>query len=339
MIEKNTESTTLPFPNAPDITGLHLRRFRGEEDYEVLASILQRCFDADGIDFLYTADDARRFYEHPHNFDPYEDTMYVQVGSETVGYFDVIWHKESEGNRIYRHGAYLLPAWRRKGIGAAMLIWMEERLRQIAAGHPEDGPRLFRTWADTRETGKLALFKSHGYAPVRFFFEMARKMETPLPEAALPSDLELRPATPEHYRPVWKALEEAFEDHWGHTPHVEAEFQKWMKSRRFQPELWTIAWDGDQIAGTILNYIDEEENQVLDRKRGYTEDICVRRPWRRRGLARAMLVKSIQRLKDLGMTEAALGVDTDNPSGALRLYTSVGFEPVRESMVFEKPLV
>ncbi len=290
------------------------------------------------MDFLYTVDDARRFYEHPHNFDPYEDTMYVQVGSETVGYMDVTWRKETEGNRIYRHEGYLLTSWRRKGIGTAMLKWAEERLQHIAAGHPEDGPRIFRTSSDKRNTGKLAMLKAHGYVPVRYFFEMLRKMEKPLPAIELPPGLELRPAAPEHYRPVWKALEEAFKDHWGHTPHVEADYQKWIKGRRFQPDLWTIAWDGDQIAGTILNYIDEKENQVRDRRRGYTEDICVRRPWRRRGLARAMLVKSIQRLKDLGMTEAALGVDTDNPSGALRLYKSVGFEPVRKSMVLEKPL-
>jgi GNAT superfamily N-acetyltransferase len=338
MTTRQTEIETLPFPGAPDIPGLCLRRFRGEVDYEVLTSIVQQSLDADGIDFLYTVDDARRFYEHPHNFDPYEDTMYVQVGSETVGYFDVTWRRESQGNRIYRHGAYLLPAWRRKGIGTAMLRWMEERLKQIASGHPEDGARLFRTWADSTDDGKLALLKSHGYVPVRYFFEMVRNMEKPLPTIAIPPGLELRPASPEHYRPVWKALEEAFKDHWGHSPHVEADYLKWIKDRRFQPDLWTIVWDGDQVAGTVLNYIDEEENEVRDRKRGYTEDICVRRPWRRRGLARAMLVKSIQRLKDLGMTEAALGVDTDNPSGALRLYKSVGFEPVRKSMVLEKPL-
>jgi mycothiol synthase len=338
MKTKHAEITTVPMPGAPDIPGLCLRRFRGEADYEVMASIIQQSFDADGIDFLYTADDAKRFYEHPHNFDPYEDTMYVQVGSETVGYLDVVWREESAGTLIYRHGGYLVPSWRRKGIGTAMLRWMEDRLRQIAATHTKDAPRVFRTWSDSRETGKLALLQAHGYKPVRYFFEMVRKMEAPLPHAPLPAGLELRPAKPEHYHRVWEALDEAFRDHWGHTPSAEAEYERWIRDRRFQPELWTIAWDGDQIAGTILNYIDEEENQVHNRKRGFTEDICVRRPWRRKGLARAMLVRSILRLKELGMTEAGLGVDTDNPNGALRLYTSVGFEPVRKSMVLEKPL-
>jgi len=338
MTTKQTEINTPPFPGAPDIPGLCLRRFRGEVDYEVLASIIQQCFDADGIDYFYTVDDVRRFYEHPHNFDPYEDTMYVQVGSKTVGYLDVTWRKESEGNRIYRHGGYLLPRWRRKGIGTAMLEWMEARLRQIADGHPEDGARFLRTWADDSEVGKLALLAAHGHKPVRYFFEMVRKSMAALPEANLPPGIELRPAKPEHYRPVWEAMDEAFKDHWGHSPHVEADYQRWIKDRRFQPDLWTIAWDGDQVAGTILNFIDEEENQARNRTRGYTEDICVRLPWRRRGLARAMLVQSIQRLKDLGMDEAALGVDTDNPNGALRLYTGVGFESVRNMMVYQKPL-
>ena len=328
----------MPLPGAPDIPGLCLRRFRGEADYEVMASIVQRSFDTDELDHYYTVDDARRFYEHPHNFDPYKDTMYVQVGSETVGYLDVTWRKETEGNRIYHHGAYLLAPWRRKGIGTAMLGWLEERLRQIAAGHPDDGARFFRAWVEDKEAGKVALFDAHGYAPVRYFFEMANRSMDEIPEAPLPSGLDIRPAKPEHYRPVWEAMEEAFRDHWGHSPHIEEDYQRWIKGRRFQPDLWTIAWNGDQVAGTILNYIDKEENQARNRKRGYTEDICVRRPWRRRGLARAMLVRSIRRLKGLGMTEAALGVDTDNPNGALSLYTSVGFEPVRKVMVYEKPL-
>jgi GNAT superfamily N-acetyltransferase len=331
------QAKLITMPEGPDIPELCLRRYRGEADYEVLASIVQGSFDADGLDRLYTADDARRWFEHPYNCDPHEDIWFVQVGSEDVGYLEVSWRKETEGNRIYAHDGYLLAPWRRKGIGTAMLGVALERLLKIAAGHPEDGPRFFRSWADDAEEGKLALLGSHGYEPVRYFFEMVSKSMGELPEAPMPSGLEIRPANPDHYRSVWEALDEAFRDHWGHSPQPEERYQRWIKDRRFQPKHWIIAWDGDQVAGTILNYIDEEENQVRNRKRGYTEDICVRLPWRRRGLARAMLVQSIQRLKDLGMTEAALGVDTENPTGALRLYTSVGFEPVRKAIVYEKP--
>lgn len=338
MTAQQVYTMTRPFSGGPDIPGLRLRRFGGEADYEVMASIVQQSFDADGLDRFYTVDDAQRFFEHPHNFDPQKDAMFIQIGSQVVGYLEVGWRQESEGSRIYHHEGYLLPPWRRKRIGTAMLGIAEERLRHIASGHPDDGPRLFRAWAEDKQAGKLALLSACGYVPERYFFEMVRDSMDDLPEASLPPAVEIRPARQEHYRAVWEALDEAFRDHWGHSPHVEQHYQRWVKDRRFQPDLWTIAWDGDQVAGTILNYIDKEENSARNRKRGYTEDICVRRPWRRRGLARAMLVESIRRLKDLGMTEAGLGVDTDNPNGALRLYKSVGFKPVRKAMVYQKPL-
>ncbi len=64
----------------------------------------------------------------------------------------------------------------------------------------------------------------------------------------------------------------------------------------------------------------------------------MRRPWRQRGLARALIARSFRVLKDLGMTEAALGVDTENPNGALRLYQSMGFREVKRHTTFRKPL-
>jgi ribosomal protein S18 acetylase RimI-like enzyme len=102
--------------------------------------------------------------------------------------------------------------------------------------------------------------------------------------------------------------------------------------------LWQVAWDGDQVAGMVLNFINHQENLEYDRKRGYTETICVRRPWRRRGLARALIARSFQMHKELGMTEAALGVDAENPNGALRLYQSMGFQQIKRNTVYRKPL-
>ena len=74
------------------------------------------------------------------------------------------------------------------------------------------------------------------------------------------------------------------------------------------------------------------------RKRGWTENIAVRRPWRKRGLARALIIRSLAMLKAQGMTEAALGVDTQNTSGALRVYESCGFKPVFTSVNYRKEM-
>jgi ribosomal protein S18 acetylase RimI-like enzyme len=92
------------------------------------------------------------------------------------------------------------------------------------------------------------------------------------------------------------------------------------------------------VAGQVLTYIDAAENTEYHRKRGHTEFISVRRPWRRRGLARALIARSLRVQKELGMTQSALGVDTQNLHGALRLYESMGFEVVKQSATYRKPL-
>jgi GNAT superfamily N-acetyltransferase len=133
-------------------------------------------------------------------------------------------------------------------------------------------------------------------------------------------------------------MQEAFQDHWGYVPGTEENYQEWLNGRLFQPALWQIAWAGEEVIGTVLAFIDEAQNRKYNRRRGYTEEITVRRPWRKHGVARALIARSLQQLKALGMTEAALGVDTENLSGALRLYESMGFRPVQRGSIYAKPL-
>jgi mycothiol synthase len=88
----------------------------------------------------------------------------------------------------------------------------------------------------------------------------------------------------------------------------------------------------------VQNFVDAAENEEYGRQRGYTEGICVRRPWRRQGLAKALIARSFHLIKDLGMTEAALGVDAQNPNGALQLYRSMGFQVVKRHTTYQKVL-
>lgn len=159
-----------------------------------------------------------------------------------------------------------------------------------------------------------------------------------IPEAPMPPGLEVRPVLPEHYKIIWDASNEAFRDHWGYIPEPEEERLKMMEDPSFDPGLWRVAWDGDQVAGMVLNFINAAENEEYGRRRGYTENIAVRRPWRKRGLARSLIVQSFHALKERGMTEAALGVDSENLSGALRLYESVGFQMARRSAAYRKAM-
>jgi ribosomal protein S18 acetylase RimI-like enzyme len=199
-----------------------------------------------------------------------------------------------------------------------------------------DTPRYFDTYASASEKDKEALLLKEGYEPVRYAFSMKRSLLETVEVTPMPPGLEIRTVKPEQFRQVWDASQEAFRDHWGYVPAPEEEYQRWLSSPEIAPDLWKVAWDGDQVAGMVLNFVNESENKEYGRKRGYTEGISVRRPWRRQGLARALLTCSLKMFQDMGMTEAALGVDAQNPNGALRLYESVGFRQYQRHTTYRK---
>ena len=113
-------------------------------------------------------------------------------------------------------------------------------------------------------------------------------------------------------------------------------FSNGLPAPQFKPSLWQVAWDGGEIAGGVFNRVDEEANKQLNIQRGWAEPIITRRPWRRRGLARALLMRSLRTFREMGMTEAALVVDTQNPNGALGLYESCGFRMEYRSVIYER---
>ncbi len=324
--------------DAPDIPGLVFRGFRGQEDYPGMAAVIDGSKVEDQVERSTTVEDIANTYEHLTNCDPFQDMLFAEVNGEMVSYQRVFWEQELGGTRTYFILNFLLPAWRRKGIGTAMLGWGEERLRQIAADHPQDGPRFFNAWTADTARGAVALLEKAGYTPVRYGYQMVRDLSEPFPEAPLPAGLEIHPVEEAHLRQIWDAMSEAFRDHWGYAPPTEENYQEWLDEPNFDPSIFKIAWDGDQVAGMVQNYLLVEENEEYQRKRGYTEGICVRRPWRKRGLAHALIVASMKMFKDMGMTETALGVDAENTSGALRLYQSLGYRQVRKDITYRKPM-
>jgi mycothiol synthase len=336
-----SEHAYITMPGAPALAGLVFRRFRGEADYPVMVGILDACNAADRLEYINSVDEIAWVFAHLTNCDPYRDMLFADVDGEAVAFSRVWWVEETPAggaHRLYISLGFVHPQWRRKGLGAAMLRYNEHGLWNIARDHPADTPKLFRVWATDSEEGAQALFTNAGYEPVRHYIEMRRPIGVPLAEAPLPEGLEVRPAEPDHIRAIWGAMWEARRDHWGYVEPTEQDYARWTRGRLFAPPLWMVAWDGDQVAGMVLNRVDQEQNEKYQRKRAYTQDIFVRRPWRRRGLARSLLVQSIQMFREMGMEETALGVDTQNPSGALGLYESVGYQAVRRHTFFSKEM-
>jgi GNAT superfamily N-acetyltransferase len=219
-----------------------------------------------------------------------------------------------------------------------MQNWMEERMRAVAASHPPEIPKLFHVTAFNYQEGKARLLESLDYLPVRYFYNMVRPTLEDIPDYPLPEGIELRPALPEHYRLIWDDAHSDPDDEWGYVEPTEERYQEWLAELHFQPHLWQVAWEiaSNQTVGHVLTFIDEKENEQFNRKRGYTEGVGVRGDWRRKGLAKAMIARSLLAQKAAGMTESALAADADSQSNATRLYECLGFQIANRDTIYRK---
>ena len=344
MNTMTTDFEKISFPGVVNIPGFTWRRFQGETDFPKMLRVLHGCKVVDGIERSETLKDVANTYTHLVHCDPYHDMLFAEVNGEVVGYSRVWWALEDSGQWIGFNFGNVLSEWRHKGIGSKMLGFNEDRLRQIATQLKEtgqipiDAPCLLDNMVNNSEVARIHLLERRGYLPIRYAFAMIRPDLENIPDLPLPPGVELRAVENQHLRLIWEASNEAFRDHWGYIPDPWEEFERMINDSDFDPSLWRVAWQGDQIAGMVLSFIDKDENELYSHKRGYTENICVRRPWRKQGLAKALIARSLMALKERGMTEAGLGVDAENISGALHLYESMGYHVVKTTTIYRKPL-
>lgn len=327
--------------NAPAIAGLVFRHFRGDSDFPKMAAAVAASAEADQVERVISVEDIANSYAHLTNSDAYRDMIFAEIDGEVIGYSRGWWFEEEGGPRLYGFVGFLVPTWRRKGIGREMLRWTESRLRTIATEHPPEQPKFFQAFLSESEVGLAAMLEQEGYTPVRYGWEMVRPTLDDIPDFPLPEGVEIRPALPEHYRAIWDASTEAFRDHWGFVQPTEDDYQAWLNDKIvFHPDLWQVAWDiqTNEVAGQVRTFIDHGLNEKYNRKRGFTEFISVRRSWRKRGLARALIAHSLRVQREQGMTESALGVDSENLSGATRVYEACGFRVVKKATTYRKAL-
>jgi mycothiol synthase len=326
--------------NAPAIPGLRFRHYLGESDQVQIAAVLVASEAADQMKRAVTAEDIANAYQQMSNCDPYQDIIFAEIEGELIGYARGWWYEESPSQRFYVHNGFLIPAWRRKGIGQSMLNWMETHLRQIASSHSPEAAKYYQVNVTQFQRGTASMLERCGYQPVRYYYEMVRPSLEDIAEFLLPAGLEVRPVLPEHYRSIWGLTVETSQDEWGHKIPSEEDYQEWLASPLFQPDLWQVAWDvtKQQVVGEVLGYIHYEENKQFNRKRGYTEGIGVASSWRRRGVARALISLSLRAQRAAGMTESALVADSENTNDVTRLYERCGFHIVKCDTLYRKPV-
>ena len=322
------------------LPGVDLRPYRGEGDLPEVVRVQNAAMAADGTRQRASVEGLRAWWgTASEHFDPARDVDMAEIDGRVVAVAQRDWIDATDGVREYRSRCWLDPAHRHRGIGTQLLTRNEAAGLAMARAHGSPGLRAHGLGTAEANAGAVALADAFGYRPVRWFADMERSLRGALPDVPpMPTGLEVRPVTADHARRVWEADLEAFRDHWGGWDTSEASFARWIESPEFQPELMVVAWDGDEIAGAVLNVIDREENAALGVERGGLDSVFTRRAWRKRGLARALIVRSLHLLRSRGLDVAVLGVDADNPNGAFALYESAGFEARERFVAWRKPM-
>jgi mycothiol synthase len=332
----NTD-TEMDLADARSIPGLTFQAFDMEEDLDALVDLINEANRADDIDYLPNAENLRVDLEHTPNFNSARDILLATIDGRVVG---ATHHavRLRDGTVVHHFDGWVRPANRRRGIGRSLLRWTEARSRETAFAWPGDEPHVMSNWPDEQQTGAIALLESEGYEAVRYGFMMIRPLDEPVPDAPLPAEVDIRPVRPEDHRRIWDADAEAFRDVWKAAVRTEQDFTGWFAAPELDTTLWRVGWDGDDVAGSVMTFVYPDENERLGIQRGWLHHVSVRGPWRRRGLAAALIAETLRALQDRGLEQAALGVDAENPSGALRLYESLGFRRHRTGICYAKAI-
>ena len=317
---------------------LTLRAFLGEADYARLAAILTASANADSLPMTIGAADLAELLSKTPRFDLLRDLVIAEVDGQAAGYGRVSWSEE-DSRRTYRLTGFLLPERRREGIGRSMLHWLEARAREIAGEQFTTAPGFLQINATNHQAGVHALARETGYGIKESWALLVRPTLDDIPDTSLPEGLEVRPALPEHFHAIWYAMEEAYVPEGGLAPTGEIP-DDILNDANFQPELWQVAWEvaSGKVAGSVMTYINHAENKQLGILRGYTEGISTVPAWQRRGVARALIARSLKVQRQVGMKESALVCSGDKLNN-YKLYASCGFQEVKRDTVYEKPLI
>ncbi|WP_030692457.1 GNAT family N-acetyltransferase [Streptomyces globisporus] len=313
--------------------GFGFRPYRGDEDHGPMAAVRLGCAERDRVDARSVVEGlptAAEIAEASAELEePSENQILVVRDGSVVGYSTIRWWQERDGTWLYLHRGYLLPEYRRRGIGSAMLDWAEERIRRLVERHGTARTAVIGANATSSEREATALLLGAGYRRVFSLIELELGDLRQLPERGgeLPAGIRTGPIGTSHYRAAWRTVVDSYADT-GFT-------QKWP----FQdfvdtadPACWRAAWKGQDMVAVALCSIRRHDHAV-----GEVEELSVRADQRRLGIGRALLLDGLRALREQGATTARLFTGTANPHRSYDLYESVGFRRQNEYVRYRKP--
>jgi ribosomal protein S18 acetylase RimI-like enzyme len=315
---------------------LTFRPFRGASDYPGMAALINDVVAEAGEGEPTTADTVATQYAHLQRSDTAKDMMMVvDPDDRLVAYTRVGWDDVSEGYRAY-HIVFNAVS-DIAGLADRILEWGVARATQLA-GADDHADRRLVTWSIDGSNDERAIREIGGFEPYAWSAVMVRPHLRDVLDVALPAGVDVRPVEERHLRAIWESDIEAFRDHHGYVEQDETDWAKFRAEATHGTALWQVAWAGDTVVGQVRTRVNEGEAELRGRRRAWTEDISTRRQWRGQGVASALIAASLRQLASLGFDEAALGVDLDNPTGALSVYERLGYQVALRVTEYERRL-
>lgn len=267
------------------------------------------------------------------------DTRAAFLDGELAGYAYTL-HLPGE---VKEHRCYVFgevdPDARRRGVGTALMRWAIDRgSEQLRADEP-DLPRYLRTDSYDYIVGAARLFEHMGLRPVRWFEELLRPL-TDLPAIGNVEGVRVLPWDDDRFEEIRVVKNTAFLDHWGSTPISAEHWAQHTRGVGARQDLSFIALDDDdRVVAYCFNARYPDDDEVLGRRDAWIDNLGTLPEWRGRGIASLLIAHSLAAFAADGLTHASIGVDSDSPTGAARLYRSLGFEPEQRSVTYQVEIV
>lgn len=314
-----------PCPADPVLPGATWRPL-ARSDAAALESAVEAARVADGGQEVRTLDDLLRELTDPRATAA-TNTLALALHDGSLAGWAVV-HERFHARlarRVFLDGA-THPAVRGRGIGTQLLRWAIARGEETLVAQPADLPRFLEAFRDVTSTNAIALHLAHGFTAVRHYMDMRRNLAAALPEEPAVADIRIVPYQVAHVEAVRRAHNEAFDDHWSSEPVWPEDWDRdFVGDPHFRADLSLVAFAGEEVAGYSVNYCSEADWAAGDVRDAWIGQLGVRRAWRGRGLATALLVRGMMAFRAAGMDAASLGVDTENQTGAVGLYERFGF--------------
>lgn len=304
-------------------------------DIAAIAALVRRAEADDGVPRVLADDELAQDLVAPH-VELDADTRVAVRHGELVGWA-YVWNPPAR-ERLDRAELYgeVAPEHRGTGVGRVLLGWSVDRARERFAGRASGLPRFVRVDAYDWLEDRHCLYRRMGFEAVRWRDELIRPLSD-LPPVPVPSGVTLLPWPHDRNDEIRVVRNAAFADHWGSTVVEPALWRDFVAGHGARPDLSVIALDDatGQVIGLCVNQTYPEDEAVTGRRDGWIANVGTLTAARGRGVASAMIAWSLAAFADAGLTHAMLEVDTENPTGAARLYRNLGFQGHHRSITYE----